>query len=77
MLDLKIIPNFKHHIFLFFLQKVERPVPLFIFTYGYKKCPLKIERDKIPVPFPRFCCYMYVPATSWAVDKVCFNFAER
>lgn len=48
MLDLKIIPNFKQHIFLFFLQKVERPVPLFIFTYGYKKCPLKMERDKIP-----------------------------
>lgn len=37
MLDLKTIPNVKHHIFLFFHQKVERPVPLFIFTYGYKK----------------------------------------
>lgn len=77
MLDLKIIPNFKHHIFLFFLQKVERPVPLFIFTYGYKKMSIKNGKGQDPVPFPRFCCYMYVPATSWAVDKVCFNFAER
>lgn len=41
MLDLKIIPTFKHHIFLFFLQKVERPVPLFIFTYGYKNMSIK------------------------------------
>lgn len=77
MLDLKIIPNFKHHIFLFFLQKVERPVPLFIFTYGYKKMSIKNGKGQDPCPLTRFCCYMYVPATSWAVDKVCFNFAER
>lgn len=50
MLDLKIIPNFKHHIFLFFLQKVERPVPLFIFTYGYKKMSIKNGKGQDPYP---------------------------
>lgn len=77
MLDLKIIPNFKHHIFLFFLQKVERPVPLFIFTYGYKKMSIKNGKGQDPCPLSPILSYMYVPATSWAVDKVCFNFAER
>lgn len=51
MLELKIIPNFKHHIFLFFLQKVERPVPLFIFTYGYEK-KLSIKNGKGQDPCP-------------------------
>lgn len=77
MLDLKIIPNFKHHIFLFFSKKWRGQFLYLFLRMAIKKCPLKMERDKIPVPFPRFCCYMYVPATSWAVDKVCFNFAER
>lgn len=49
MLDLKIIPNFKHHIFLFFLQKVERPVPFF-FTYGYKKMSIKNGKGQDPCP---------------------------